>query len=179
MKDNIPSDFLQLEEIIDNVFNVKIKSKKRRREFVDARMVFSKILRERGYTTSIIGKYLGKDHTTIVHYGLTVNNTLSQFSSYKNQYIKCYNEFMVDKEQITLSLTEKNLKMYNFSLKNEVERLILENKSLTENLDKHKRLKNIIEFIDGRIPIGKESFILRKINLMFNGLTDYGQELEW
>ena len=179
MQENIHPDFLQLEQIIDKEFNVKIKSRKSKRDFVYARMIFSKILRERGHTTSGIGRFLGKDHTTIVHYGITVNNILSQFTSYKSQYIKCYNEFMVDKEQIMLSVTEKNLKMYNFSLKNEVERLILENKSLTEKLDKHKRLTNIIEFIDSRTPRGKEHFMLRKINLMINGLTDYGQELEW
>ena len=64
-------------------------------------------------------------------------------------------------------------------LKNQIDKLILDNKNLTKKLEKYKRLNNIIEFIDSRTPTGKESFILRKINLMFNGLTDYGQELKW
>jgi hypothetical protein len=64
-------------------------------------------------------------------------------------------------------------------LKNQIDKLILENNTLTKKAEKYKRLNNIIEFIDSRTPTGKESLILRKINLMFNGLTDYGQKLEW
>lgn len=179
MQENIPSDFLELEEIVNKTFEIKIKSRKRSREIVDARMLFAKILRERGHTTTAIGRYLGKDHTTIVHYGLMVDDVLAQLPYYHNQYVKCYTEFMRDKEPTVFSITERELQMSNISLKSQLERLILENTALQTQVDKYKRLENIIEYIENRTPIGKESFVLRKINLMFNGLSDYGQELEW
>ena len=86
---------------------------------------------------------------------------------------------MRDKEPTVFSITEKELQMSNISLKNQIERLILENTTLQSQVDKYKRLEQILEYIENRTPIGKESFVLRKINLMFNGLSDYGQELEW
>ena len=57
----------QLADIVKSVFNEDVKDKIQRREIVDARMVFSKILRERGYTYASIGRFLKKDHSTIVH----------------------------------------------------------------------------------------------------------------
>jgi hypothetical protein len=142
-------------------------------------MVYAKILRERGHTVTTIGKYLGKDHTTIVHYGTMVDDMLAQLPYYHHQYVKSYTEFMRDKEPTVFSITEKELQMSNISLKNQIERLILENTTLQSQVDKYKRLEKILEYIENRTPIGKESFVLRKINLMFNGLSDYGQELKW
>ena len=171
-------DFIELERIVDRVFNENIKSRRRKREIVYARMVFSKILRDRGYTTTDIAKYINKDHTTIVHYGKTAINLMAQFPSYKSQYLTCYTEFMMDKDKEPLSFTEKKLYSSILSLKDDLEMLNLSNISLKEQLEKHKRLKNIIEFIDNRTPTGKEFFILKKINQMFNGITDYEQKLE-
>jgi hypothetical protein len=48
------SEMQELTEIIKSVFNEDVKDKTQRREIVDARIVFSKILRERGYTLSLI-----------------------------------------------------------------------------------------------------------------------------
>lgn len=172
------SDFIELEQIVERVFDVDIKSRKRKREIVYARMVFSKILRERGHTTVAVAKYLNKDHTTIVHYGEKSNILLPQLPVYKSQYIKCYTEFMVDKEQAVFSLAEKKLYLSNLSLKNELESLNLENIKLHDEMEKYKRLQNIIELIDRRIPKGKEYFMLKKINQMFNSITDYEQQLE-
>ena len=49
------NEMQELTEIIKSVFNEDVKDITRRREIVDARIVFSKILRERGYTNSAIG----------------------------------------------------------------------------------------------------------------------------
>ena len=62
------NEMQELTEIIKSVFNEDVKDITRRREIVDARIVFSKILRERGYTHSAIGRFLRKDHSTILSY---------------------------------------------------------------------------------------------------------------
>jgi hypothetical protein len=64
-------------------------------------------------------------------------------------------------------------------LLNQLDSLILDRNALLKEVQKHRRLKSIIEYIDKRTPNGKESLVLRKINLMFNGITDYDRELEW
>ena len=47
-----------LKEIVSGVFNVEISLKDRRRNSVDARRIYSKILRERGYTFESIGGFI-------------------------------------------------------------------------------------------------------------------------
>jgi hypothetical protein len=64
-------------------------------------------------------------------------------------------------------------------LLNQIDALILDRNALLKEVQKYRRLKNIVEYVDKRTPNGKESLVLRKINLMFNGITDYDRELEW
>lgn len=47
----------------------ELKSKKRQRELVEARVDFSRISNlEYGYSLTTIGRYMNRDHTTIIHY---------------------------------------------------------------------------------------------------------------
>ena len=61
MEEEILNEMNQLKFMVNFVFDVDIISKKRKREYVDARMVFSKILNDNGFGPSIIGKYLKKE----------------------------------------------------------------------------------------------------------------------
>ena len=58
----------KLKEIVSQVFDTNINIKTRKRNNVEARMIFSKILREDGNTFESIGKAINKDHSTIVYY---------------------------------------------------------------------------------------------------------------
>lgn len=44
-----------------------LKAKGRQRSMVQLRMVFSQMARTFGYTYKVIGKYLNRDHTTVIH----------------------------------------------------------------------------------------------------------------
>jgi hypothetical protein len=57
-----------LREIVNEVFGVDIMDKSRKRNIVDARMVYAKILRDAGYSLTDIGGSIGKHHTTIISY---------------------------------------------------------------------------------------------------------------
>ena len=59
----------QLQKIIETVFDVNLLDKSRRREIVEARIVYSNILHEvNNLTISAIAKTLGKNHATVIHY---------------------------------------------------------------------------------------------------------------
>jgi hypothetical protein len=47
---------------------VDINKKSGKREYVDARFVFTKIMSDRGYAITILSNYLKKHHTTIIYY---------------------------------------------------------------------------------------------------------------
>lgn len=161
----------ELVDIIKNVFDADIKKKSGKREYVDGRLVFSKIMTDRGYGISLLGRYIKKHHSSIIHYRDSASDLLETNEIFLHKYLMCRDKFLFGKGD-TIRISNKE------ELINQIDTLILEKTNLEKRFDKYKRLENIIEYIDSRTPSGKESFVLRKINLMFNGLTDYGQELE-
>jgi hypothetical protein len=165
----------QLSEIIKSVFNEDVKDKIQRREIVDARMVFSKILRERGYTYASIGRFLKKDHSTVINYMRNVYHLLTQVNGLMAKYIICRDLFLIDKEVLYINKEEKDNKLSIISLNNQIEKLILERENVTRMETKYKRIEDILSIIDKKTPNGKEKFILKKVNLMFNDISDYGQ----
>jgi hypothetical protein len=165
----------QLSEIIKSVFNEDVKDKIKRREIVDARMVFSKILRERGYTYASIGRFLKKDHSTVINYMRNVYHLLTQVNGLMAKYIICRDLFLIDKEVLYINKEEKDNKLSIISLNNQIEKLILERENVTRMETKYKRIEDILSIIDKKTPNGKEKFILKKVNLMFNDISDYGQ----
>jgi adenine-specific DNA methylase len=165
----------EIEELIDiikNVMNVDITKKTNERIYVDGRMVFSKILTDRGYGIAILGRALKKHHSSIIHYRTSANDLLDTNELFAQKYFACKDKFMSDKQDV-FKISNKE------QLLNQIDALILDRNALLKEVQKHKRLKNIIEYIDKRTPNGKESLVLRKINLMFNGITNYDKELEW
>ena len=59
----------------------------RKRENVDARKMVSKILRDKNYTFSQIGKKLGrKDHSSIVYYCKNANNLIKTDKVFRTSY---------------------------------------------------------------------------------------------
>lgn len=162
----------ELIDIIKNEFGVDIRKKIRKQAYVDGRFVFAKILTDRGYGISDLGREIGKHHSSIIHHRDSANDLLETNPAFAQKYMACRDKFMSGKNDL-VEIPDKE------KLLNQIDTLILDRNALLEEVQKHKRLKNIIEFIDSRTPSGKESFVLRKINLMFNGITDYDRELEW
>lgn len=159
----------ELADIIKGVFDVDINKKSGKRTYVDARYVFVKIMTDRGYTVTILSSYLKKHHTTIIYYRNSACDLMETNEVFLKKYITCRDKFLIDKNgSIRISKKEE--------LINRIDRLILEKVNLEKRYEGYKRLENIIELIDSRTPRGKESFILKKINLMLNGITDYEED---
>ena len=159
----------ELADIINSVFELDIKNKSGKRQYVDARYVFVKIMTDRGYTVTLLSNYLKKHHTTVIYYRNSACDLMETNEVFLKKYITCRDKFLIDKNgSIRISKKEE--------LINRIDRLILEKSNLEKRYEGYKRLENIIELIDSRTPRGKESFILKKINLMLNGITDYEED---
>jgi hypothetical protein len=171
MNNNYDMDVLRT--IVSDEFKVEIVKKTNKREAVNARKIFSKILCERGYTRSEIGRYLKKDHSSIVHYMNDVDDMIKYTEGMAQKYLTCKELFV---NTIGETINEENKSIV--SLKVRIDELLLDREKLKEKLDNYKRLSAIIDLIDYRTPVGKEFFMLKKIRLMFNGLIDYGEQIE-
>lgn len=165
-------DTKALIDIVNNVFSVNILKRNRQLKYVDARLVYSKILRDYGYTLKSIAESIGKDHTTIIHYMNQVDHMLRHDSQLMEKYLICKDSFVKDRDHILQKYSELELQIEIINLKNQIDELTLERSYVIRMDEKYKRLKNIIEVIDKRTPDGDEAFIERQINQMFNGITE-------
>ena len=162
----------QLQEIVDNVFSVSIKSKSRHRNLVNARMVFSKIARGRSYGYCEIGRFLGKNHATIIHYTKNFDIYCMTDDELLNNYILCNN--MMGGEFDELYVMEKDkLRSEIVSLKEEIISLHSELLCLKLKDKSDEKFLDIFNIVRERTKSGTEGDIKRKLNTFYNGVYDY------
>jgi hypothetical protein len=167
MKDK--QEMESLKGIVEKAFDVNIMKKNREREIVEARMVYAKILRDRGYSYKSIAVSLKKDHTTVIHYVQVIGFILTQDSRLLQRYVECKKEFMIDKEDfIAFKLTEKELGSRIEELTNKVDSLLLERDEIIKIKKSNARLEIIIDMLKENIKEGQEKFYERKLNQIFN-----------
>lgn len=86
----------QLIQIVNEEFNIDIKTISRKREIADGRAVFYKILFDNEYSLTLIGEVINKHHSTVIN-GLKVFDTVLRRNKY---YIAGYNKCKEKFEEI-------------------------------------------------------------------------------
>jgi len=157
----------ELMKIIDVVFDTHILSSTSHQKIVEARMVFSKILIERGHTITSIGKFLNRNHATIIYYRKQISAWIEQYPNIYKKYKYCKDSFLNNKSPFDLH-KEKNVGEIISSLRKEIDILTLERIELNHKLRKYSRMERIVELLNERIEDGHEDEIYRKINAMLN-----------
>jgi hypothetical protein len=167
MKKEFTKESDYLKQIIQDTTGVNIMKVSRMRPYVDARMIYSKILRDRGYKLGSIGKTLMKDHSTIIHYlsnvDIFIKTDKELVESYSTCLSKFYEAFSPDENYDVFALQKKVE-----CLTNKLNELNLLEKQVNEKDIMYKRLTNIIKLVNERTPNGKEDLVEKKINAMFN-----------
>jgi len=158
-----------LKYIVNDVFKLNIMKASRTRELVDARLVYSKILRDRGHTFKSIGDSIRKDHTTILHYISTSNFVLKHYSALTEKYVICKEMLAKDSPFFSEQMNDVNLAMKIFNLNTKIDELMLERNAILKINERYQRLKSIIDLVDKRTNSGDESTVEDRINKMFNG----------
>jgi hypothetical protein len=161
----------KVKQIVELVTGVKIIENNRKREVIDARMIYTKILRERGASLVSIGMTINKDHTTIIHYLRTMDSLLITDREVIRKYIKSKELLLLDEQDLnllngndtvselsrlkeTLEISEKKVKL-----------LQDENEKLNREME---RFRGILKIIDEATPIGQEKIVERKIKRMLD-----------
>jgi len=160
----------KLKEIVSKVFETNINIKTRKRNNVEARMIFSKILREDGNTFESIGKAINKDHSTIVYYVNQASVLIKQSIELSDKYLECKNCYIDNLDVVLPQMKYDELKDEVVELKLLVNQLTSERREIIKVQEKYNRIKKIINLVAERTHVGKEEFIERKINQMFNGI---------
>lgn len=171
----IEPDMLQLKKIINQKFGVDINTNTRKRDFVNARLVYAKILRERGYTFESIARSINRDHATIIYYVRCAMHIFMQDKFLEKKYVECKELFFGSIDPTTIVSNEQVIPEDFSNLMSQINSLTAENDTLKYEIDERvkrfKRINRIINLIEERTHYGKEELVERKIREMFNGLA--------
>lgn len=162
-----------LKAIVSDTMQVELVKKSNRKEVVNARKVFTKILNERGYSRSEIGHYLKKDQGSIHYYLNDVDQVIKASTYLTEVYINC-KESLINVVDKTTNVENKTI----VSLKVRIDELLLDREHMKEKLNHYERIKQLIDLVDCYTPIGQENNVLKKMRVMLNEMRDYGGDLE-
>lgn len=162
-----------LKAIVSDTMQVELVKKSNRKEAVNARKIFTKILSERGYSRSEIGHYLKKDQGSIHYYLNDVDQAIKASTYLAEVYINC-KESLINVVDKTTNVENKTI----VSLKVRIDELILDRERMKEKLNEYIRIKQLIDLVDYKTPVGQEYTVLNQLRVMFNEMGDYGGKLE-
>tara|TARA_R110000765_G_scaffold39003_2_gene85085 strand:+ start:2053 stop:2706 length:654 start_codon:yes stop_codon:yes gene_type:complete len=183
-----------LQVIVEEVFDAKIMLLNRKRDTVDARRIYSFILRERGYRYTKIGRFLQKNHATILHYTRDINVILKTNPSLMEKYLLCKKIFLEDLERADAIKAESHDSTFQSAvysmnqtikkLEQQVEYLEVRNQSLTnqnEWYDKeisqyNPKLNTLYKIITDRTKADTVTKLSKKLNTLYNGV--YSEAIE-
>jgi len=179
---------INIKEIADAValeFRIPdIRVRKRSQENVNARMTYSYILRQLGYSYKEIGMSIGKDHSTIIHYISRIMWYAQADPQLKKKFDRLCSTFiegvLQEKDEDDglnfirreAKIIENDLKNQINTLKSEIKRLNLELSSTKDrqqfNEQDMKRFENIFKVVKQRTRHGDEYKVFQKLNSMYN-----------
>jgi predicted transcriptional regulator len=144
----IEPEMLQLKKIINHKFGLDINVNTRKRDYVNARLVYAKILRERGYTHESIARSINKDHATVIYYVRCAMHIFMQDRFLEKKYKECRGLFFGTIDPQESVSTEDMLAERINTLMEQVNKLTAENELLNYEIDekvkKFKRINKII-----------------------------------
>ena len=130
----------ELKKIVNDVFLIDLMSNRRERTIVDARKVYSKILRDEGISLESIGKSINKNHATVIHYVKDLHSILSYDKELRDKYVACKNVFIKERKPISQQI-KKDADVYVtvIRLTNELQEAIS---------NKNKILNKFVDYIE-------------------------------
>jgi DNA-binding transcriptional MerR regulator len=125
----------KVRKAIQKVTRVDIQEKTRRYEIIESRMIYYKILRDKGFTLQEIGDSLEKNHATVLHSLKVFDDIVGIDKDLKRKYYEVVNQLSdlkikkyVTKDEYAVEFAEWLLKETDFG--------ILDMNKLLENFKK-------------------------------------------
>ena len=169
MLESVEQEMEALKKIVENVFVLDdINKNTHRRNYVDARMIYSKILKDRGHSFLSIGKSLGKNHATIIHHVVKIEYIMKHDSELRDKYQRARSEFLCEREVFYKNPSQRDMINQINSLHNQLDEYISERERVLLLEHNYKRLRGIISLLMEKLPEGKERLAESKIRRMLN-----------
>ena len=159
----------RLMKIVNNEFNLDINKRTRVRAYVEARIVFCRILKEENYGSYRLGKILSINHSSVNNYWAKADMYISSSKELSKKYLEVRSIFYKGKDpiyhEIKNELEMSNMDNKVLSLRNaHLEDVV--NKLLEEDL----LYEGMFTMIKKRTPSNKEAEVVQKLKRFLNGL---------
>lgn len=157
-------------DFVEDFVGYKICNNSRKRPIVEARMMYAKLMKRYSRCSlSEIGKYIDKDHATVIHYLKNfpwLKKTDHSFSTKFDLLTDMYEDFRKAWFDDDVYDDKKKIKFLEVSLDKATE----DKNKYELYFKKIERLDSIIQLIEQRTPKGEEEYVEAKINRMFNSI---------
>lgn len=126
----------RLRGIVEKHAGVSMLGGGRKQANVDARRVFCMIMRETGFSLKDIGRYIGRDHSTVLYNISTGADDVDYFPQFRDMYNRIKEEFLSEYKQ-ELDIPDPAIRSAINNLKESIDILESKVKSLTLQLTQH------------------------------------------
>jgi len=166
------TDIQILSSIIKENLKIDVSERTRKREVVDARRIFYKILRDMGMQYTDIGKIHSKDHSTIIHAVTSFNDIYAIDVEFRKAYKMVHDLFFSYKEENLLELKSKGELIINIQrMEAHINGLMSTVKTLRRNLQICDKYNEIIsELIEHDVSDDDIDVVKYKLRAILNGL---------
>jgi hypothetical protein len=163
-----PEQVRRLADICFIIFNGDVFARNRKRSVVDARICFTMLINEQGLGPSEVGRILGRDHSTIIHY---LNRGEALFETDKNfrKNMVMAREDYSGKDPVYYYSSPELRKKY-MEIRSELEHVKGELLDIKDQMRYDKRLQPILDVVRMRTKRGSEDDALTRIKRVYNGL---------
>tara|TARA_R110002124_G_scaffold72647_4_gene194518 strand:+ start:1319 stop:1843 length:525 start_codon:yes stop_codon:yes gene_type:complete len=163
----------RLKAIINKELNIDIMENTRERTHVDSRMLYSLVLKKRGYSYSQIGRSIKKSHSTVIHYLRDIDVVMSQLPALRKTYERISSSHSVKYDPV-YDMDSVELRSHIYELRDSIDSLSLQLKETKNDLavceNSSGRLSKIFYILKERVPKGKEDKLQSKLITLINGL---------
>jgi hypothetical protein len=156
-------------KIVNATFNCSVLSESRKRENINGRMAFATVMRSKGYTLQRIGDAINKDHATILHYEKNMKHFLKSDNSLREKY-NLVEQIFVGEYDPSWDLSKEELINELILLHNQKKELHLEIDRLSSVRNGAARVKELVDIVTQRTPLGSEEDTAIKLNIWYNGI---------
>jgi predicted transcriptional regulator len=162
-----------LKTIVSHAFGTNLVKKSNKKESVSARKIFSKILIDRGYTNSEVGKYLNMSNSSIHFYIKDVEYVFKFSPEIELIYKSCKDSFS---NVVSETKNEENKNIVTLQMR--IDELISERDSMKKEINGIKRIKRIVDLVEFNTKDGDEDAVYNRIRKIFNQKINYEWEPE-
>ena len=171
----IPQKIQRLKAIINTVFQLDLTKKTRLKEYVDARIIFSYILKEQGLGSTALSKILKVNHATIHNYWKKYEIYMSTDVHLRNKNSMIREEYFNGEDPV-YELNNLEIKNELILLRKKNKELSLENEKLNLEIigikKEEERWDGIMKMIKQRTRRNTEKEVEFKLTRFFNGVYE-------